>query len=59
MTTTFQKGDRVRSTAPGDDRRWRATVVEVGGVNRVKVRHAKEVFWMTTGSLELVERKVT
>jgi hypothetical protein len=58
MTTVFQKGDRVRSTAPGDDRRWRATVVEVGGrLNRIKVKHGKEVFWMVTDSLELVKRK--
>jgi hypothetical protein len=54
----FKVNDRVKSTAPGDDKRWRGIVVEAG-VGRVKVcqsgdKKGKDIFWVTTNNLVIV-----
>jgi hypothetical protein len=54
----FKINDKVKSIAPGDDKRWRGIVVQVG-VGQVKIRRAsdkkgKDVFWVLTNHLVVV-----
>jgi hypothetical protein len=54
----FKVNDKVKSIAPGDDKRWRGIVVEVG-VGQVKIRRAsdkkgKDIFWVWTTNLVVV-----
>jgi hypothetical protein len=54
----FKVGDKVKSIAPGDDKRWKAVVVEVGAtqvkLRRTSDKKGKDVFWVTMTNLIVV-----
>ena len=54
----FNVGDKVKSIAIGDDKRWRGIVIDVG-VGQVKIRRSsdkkgKDIFWITTSNLVII-----
>jgi len=58
MKTSFKINDKVKFVAPGEDKRWRGIVVQVG-VGQVKIRKisdrkGKDIFWVYTDNLVVV-----